>query len=569
LDVYASYGNGYVNPDNGNPDILWVNDGNENNWIAFDLEGFESNIDAIGAKVELTGEFGTMVREVRGGESYGITCTFACRFGLGQHETVEQAIVKWPSGLETVIDNPAIDQYHNVLEVPCTVDVAATASAEGFCPGEFVTLTVAEGFASYEWSNGAETATTDVSAGGAYSVLVYDDAGCAGFSNLLTVTEIVGNVPTIDVDGDVNLCDGGMLTLTASNADNFIWSTGEDSQSIEVTSSGAYTVYSVDICGNDGLSDTLFVEVYESPLENPTVTPDQTIPAPATVDLNATGENITWYDAAMGGNALAMGNDFSPMVDASVTYWAEDVRVNAGEMQIGGELQNQADGAYHSNSQRWLEFDVHEDIRLNSVTLFANGTYERSFELINEFGVVLESTTQNVTDGTFELELVWDIEPGANYGLRCTTDDPQLWREGTDSELNYPYDVGDLLTVTNSTAGPSLQYYYFFYAWQAEPLPVECVSDRVPTTITVDETSVLEDEESETWTVGPNPVHQGESLTVLGLTHGTPMTVVDVQGRVVFAGTWSGALHVDWPAGWYTLRVLREGRAQHQTLVVK
>jgi hypothetical protein len=80
---------------------------------------------------------------------------------------------------------------------------------------------------------------------------------------------------------------------------------------------------------------------------------------------------------------------------------------------------------------------------------------------------------------------------------------------------------------------------------------------------------MLEDEEIETWTVGPNPVRRGESLTVRGLTNGTPMTVVDGQGRVVFAGTWSGALQVDWPAGWYTLRVLREGQTQHQTLVVK
>ncbi|HCC63601.1 MAG TPA: hypothetical protein DEP62_00175, partial [Flavobacteriales bacterium] len=266
---------------------------------------------------------------------------------------------------------------------------------------------------------------------------------------------------------------------------------------------------------------------------------------------------------------VATGNDFSPMVDATVTYWAEDVRVNAGETQIGGELQNQPGGAYHTNSQRWLEFDVHEDIRLNSVTLYANGTYERSFELINEFGMVLESTTQNVTDGTFVLELGWDIEPGANYGLRCTTNDPQLWREGTDSDLSYPYEVGDLLTVTNSTAGPSLQYYYFFYAWQAEPLPVECASDRVPTTITVEGTSSLEEQENGAWTVGPNPVNRGDVLAVRGLTSGTPMTVVDVQGRVVFEGAWTGDLQVNWPAGWYTFRVVREGQAQHQTLVVK
>ena len=50
--------------------------------------------------------------------------------------------------------------------------------------------------------------------------------------------------------------------------------------------------------------------------------------------MNATGENITWYDAAMGGNAVATGNDFSPMVDATVTYWAEDVRVNAGKPKL-------------------------------------------------------------------------------------------------------------------------------------------------------------------------------------------------------------------------------------------
>ena len=126
------------------------------------------------------------------------------------------------------------------------------------------------------------------------------------------------------------------------------------------------------------------------------------------------------------------------------------------------------------------------------MTLFANGTFERGFEFIDEFGMVLESTTAKTwTDGTFVLELGWDIEPGLNYGLRCTSEDPQLWREGTSSTLNYPYEVGDLLTITNSTAGPSLDYYYFFYEWVAEPKPIECVSDRIGVTVTVEGTSVV------------------------------------------------------------------------------
>ena len=309
-----SYGDGYVSPDNNNPDVLWLNDGNENHWIAFDLEGFESNVDAVGAKVILTGDFGTMVREVRGGESYGITCTFACRFGLGAHETVDQAVVKWPSGFETVIADPEIDQYHNVLEVPCTAEVTATATATSFCPGEVVTVTATDGFETYQWSNGDETASIEISEPGAYSVIAYDSEGCAGVSNLVTLQEIVGNAPTIALDGDSDLCEGGTLTLTASDADNYTWSTGEDTQSIEVTTSGAYAVYSVDICGNAGTSDTLVVQVYDAPLSNPEVSADVVLEAPATVELNATGQNVRWFDWPTGGNLLHEGNDFSPEV---------------------------------------------------------------------------------------------------------------------------------------------------------------------------------------------------------------------------------------------------------------
>ncbi|MDA9756142.1 CRTAC1 family protein, partial [Flavobacteriales bacterium] len=486
LDVYASYGDGYVSPDNNNPDVLWLNDGNENHWIAFDLEGFESNVDAVGAKVILTGDFGTMVREVRGGESYGITCTFACRFGLGAHETVDQAVVKWPSGFETVIANPEIDQYHNVLEVPCTAEVTATATATSFCPGEVVTVTATDGFATYQWSNGDETASIEISEPGAYSVIAYDAEGCAGISNLVTLQEIVGNAPTIALDGDSDLCEGGTLTLTASDADNYTWSTGEDTQSIEVTTSGAYAVYSVDICGNAVTSDTLVVQVFEAPLGPPIVEESEVvIPTSNVVELVAIGENIKWYDLPVGGELLGEGASIVVGVDQDTTFWAEDARITQGESKTGGELSKQDGGAYHSNSARWLEFDVHEELRLNSVTLFANGTYERSFELINAFDVVLESTTVLVEDGTFVLELDWDIQPGQGYGLRCVSEDPQLWREGTSSDLNYPYEVGELLTITNSTAGPSLDYYYFFYEWVAEPKPIECASQRTPVMVSI------------------------------------------------------------------------------------
>ena len=181
-------------------------------------------------------------------------------------------------------------------------------------------------------------------------MIVYDAEGCAGISNLVTLVEIVGNAPTIALDGDSDLCDGGTLTLTASDADNYTWSTGENTQSIEVTTSGEYAVYSVDICGNAGTSDTLVVQVYDAPLSDPEVSEDVVLDAPATVDLNATGENVRWFDWPTGGNLLHEGNDYSPAVSVTTTFWAEDARITQGESETGGEMSNQAGGAYHHNS---------------------------------------------------------------------------------------------------------------------------------------------------------------------------------------------------------------------------
>jgi hypothetical protein len=217
-----------------------------------------------------------------------------------------------------------------------------------------------------------------------------------------------------------------------------------------------------------------------------------------------------------------------------------------------------------------LEFDVYESCRLNSVTLYASGTYERSFELINEFGMVLASTTDLVQDGMHVLQLDWDIEPGVNYGLRCTTDDPQLWREGTSSTLSYPYAVGDLLSITNSTAGPSLDYYYFFYEWVAEPLPVECASERVDVTVTVGEVDGTGALNASEVRVFPNPASAGTSLTLRGVEMGSAWTLTDSQGRTVQTGTWDGALTVGWPSGTYLLQVTHaQGQVVSLPLVVR
>ena len=494
VDLYASYGNGYVNPDNGNPDVLWINEGNPgNHWITFELEGFQSNRDGVGATVEITGSFGTQVRSVRAGESYGMTSTFSCHFGLGASDVVETATVFWPSGLTTVLTQPATDQYHTVLEVPCTVPLEITATATQICPGESTLLMAPAGFQSYQWSDGTTAGNMlEVNEAGVYSLTAFNADGCAGISNSVIVEVLDGTVaPTVAVTGDEFLCAGSTWTLSASEGLSYLWSNGLTAASIEVGESGVYTVQVEDECGNVATSPEVNVTVFDGPTEAPATTPDTTLSAPAAVTLvasSAGADALRWFDAEVGGNLVADGPELAlPLVSETTTYWVEASQSTTGPSGTGGELVTQPGGQYHTNSARWLEFDVTEPMRLVDVTLHANGTYDRSFEIIDAIGQVLWQSTVNVTDGEFLLEIGFELEPGTGYGLRCTTNNPQLWREGTASTLNYPYDLAGLGSITGSTVANTPQsYYYFFYTWNVEsPLDVECVSPRADVTITV------------------------------------------------------------------------------------
>jgi hypothetical protein len=137
-DVYATYGDGYVDGDPGYPDKLWMNTPNGNHFFNVDLEGTVSNRDAVGGRVTITGPWGTMIREVHAGESYGITNTFTCHFGLGQYTTIPTVTIRWPNGQEQTLTDVHVDQTITVVEGGCSSpDVSITPDGDLFyCTGD-------------------------------------------------------------------------------------------------------------------------------------------------------------------------------------------------------------------------------------------------------------------------------------------------------------------------------------------------------------------------------------------------------------------------------------------------
>ncbi len=99
---------------------LWLNDGNDNNYLKVALEGTTSNRNGIGSRVEIYGDWGLQVRELRSGESFKPASTLDVMFGLGTATAVDSLVIKWPSGgVDCYLDVP-INGRFSVIETPFT-----------------------------------------------------------------------------------------------------------------------------------------------------------------------------------------------------------------------------------------------------------------------------------------------------------------------------------------------------------------------------------------------------------------------------------------------------------------
>ena len=48
------------------------------------------------------------------------------------------------------------------------------------------------------------------------------------------------------------------------------------------------------------------------------------------------------------------------------------------------------------------------------------------------------------------------------------TNEPYLWRDDAGAQVNFPYDIGSLASITSTTITGENQYnyYYFYYNWK-------------------------------------------------------------------------------------------------------
>ncbi len=139
-DVYAGYARIYESQRGVKPDKLFLASPNGNGFLSVTLKGVVSNRSAVGARMELHGSWGIQVREVRGGESYGIGHSFTQIFGLGNAASVDKLVVRWLSGTIDEIFQPEPNQFLALSEGSAALPVLANPGLQVNEVGDSVRL---------------------------------------------------------------------------------------------------------------------------------------------------------------------------------------------------------------------------------------------------------------------------------------------------------------------------------------------------------------------------------------------------------------------------------------------
>lgn len=172
-----------------------------------------------------------------------------------------------------------------------TLPVANAGPDQSICEGDTATLT-ASGGPNFLWDNGETTATIVVNptVTTSYTVSVFDNEGN---SDEDSVTVTVNPIPVAEAGDDQTICEGETITLSASGGNEYLWSTGETTQTIDVSPTSEIT-YTVEVISNNCSStDTVTVFVSEAP--NLTVSDDVVLVEGNSVSIGASGsDNYLW-----------------------------------------------------------------------------------------------------------------------------------------------------------------------------------------------------------------------------------------------------------------------------------
>lgn len=389
----------------------------------------------------------------------------------------------------------------------------------------------------------------------------------SGYSTSVLLNPPAEGPPAISTSGYPQFCAGTPFTLSSSIGTGITWSTGQQTAGISPQTSGSYSVTFNGQCGTY-TSAPVTVTIIDPP--SAPVADDVLLPGPGVATLNATGSNLTWYDAPSGGNAVGTGSPWdTPFLNGTTSFWVSAASTNGVTSSYGAKTNNSTSGQYHTNATNYQLFTANQTFVIRSVKVYANSAGNRPIALVDGSGNTIAQGTFNIPNGESRVQLNFTVPGPGSYGLKIASGNPGLWRDGVGSVQNYPYPLGAFGSMTSSSAtgANGALYYYFFYDWEVSLPLVACEGPREEVVVSMP-VGISESEFSQV-RLFPNPADRDLFLDIRGPLESGRLTfsVVDATGREVGARpiengrvTFTTAFLAD---GLYAYRILRNSEVVH------
>jgi gliding motility-associated-like protein len=176
-----------------------------------------------------------------------------------------------------------------------------------YCAGNLILDAGNQSNGNYLWQDGSTGRYLSVSSTGTYHVEVENSCGIIRD----TINVLVTGPPQITLGDFVQYCDNNSLTLSAQNpGSSYLWSTGDTTQTLVITSPGPYWVTITNLCGTT--SDTIIAQMESQP-QVPFLQNDTIICLGDTLELNTGYSNL----ASLWNNG---SRDFRLEVDQAGSY---------------------------------------------------------------------------------------------------------------------------------------------------------------------------------------------------------------------------------------------------------
>jgi gliding motility-associated-like protein len=311
-----------------------------------------------------------------------------------------------------------------------------------FCTGGSVVLQSDQPIGNI-WSTGSTTNSITVNTSGNYTVSFTDANNCTSLaSNPVMVTAMaLAPTPTISADGPTTFCHNDSVVLTCSQAQTYLWSTGETTPSITVYTAGNYSVAVTDVCNPIIPNTNIDIVVNPSPVASFSA-PIKVDCLPASIEFINNSVNIaaSLWDFGDGGNSIETNPvymyQFPGLYDISLTVFDSNGCSNTKTINEYIEIFPAADILYtispkvtdllnsevvftnttpNCASQEWSLGDLGSSTSAVYTYIFESvGTYPVVLSVVTENGCIEEITDSVIVDENYVIYIPTSFTPNGD-----------------------------------------------------------------------------------------------------------------------------------------------------------